>query len=479
MALSYFTFIHNFWVPQAFFWDENYHIASAQKYLTGTFFMEPHPPLGKFAVALGEAVFNFNPEDNQFIETDYASNPPEGFSFTGFRLVPVLLAWLTTLVVFGIFLKLTKNRTWATLLSFLYIFDTAILVHMRSAMLESTMLFFIALTLYGFLLILENKDNAKRLRWAAILFGASFAAALTTKAFALLFILLVPLALWPMRKTLSQCVRFVAFGLLAFAIVYIGVWQLHFSLARTVNPALPDAGYYQASEQYKAILQNSQTSTPFAFPFMLRDSLAFVNHYEAGVPRLDLCKADENGSPWFLWPFGGRSINYRWESWNGSYRYLYLQANPVVWFLGLLGIVFTVAYFLSSMFSTSEERRRIPYPMIVFFTLYVCFMLAVSTIDRVMYLYHYFTPLLFSFFLFGLVFVELERIGPWLLNEQRKTSILLTLSVLIFLSFQFYRPLAFYEPLSDKQFERRNLMQIWELKCVQCQQDSMFVEQTR
>ena len=52
-ALSFFTYFHNYSTPQAFFWDENYHVASAQKYLNGVFFMEQHPPLGKLLIAAG------------------------------------------------------------------------------------------------------------------------------------------------------------------------------------------------------------------------------------------------------------------------------------------------------------------------------------------------------------------------------------------------------------------------------------------
>ena len=94
-VLSYATIVSGFSRPQALFWDENYHIASAQKYLNGVFFMEPHPPLGKLLIAAGEGLLQRNDRNDQFIDTDYATNPPEGFDFTGYRLFPVLFAWLT------------------------------------------------------------------------------------------------------------------------------------------------------------------------------------------------------------------------------------------------------------------------------------------------------------------------------------------------------------------------------------------------
>ncbi len=480
LILSYFSFVHNFWQPAALFWDENYHIASAQKYLHGIYFMEPHPPLGKLVIAAGEYLTHANAQSDQFIGTDYATNPPPGFSFFGYRLFPVILAWLTTPLLFGIFFLITRKYLWSILLSFLYIFDNAIIVHTRSAMLESTLLFFTSLTLLSFLLLLESKDNRKLFNRYSLLFGAAFGAAMATKAFALLFILLAPMLLWVIRKNVRLCWSFLWKAALAFGIVYIGIWQIHFARGSTINPSLPDAGYYQASDQYKAILQSHKNTSIFAFPYMLRDSLNFVGHYQAGVPRLDLAKADENGSPWFLWPFGGRTISYRWETPDGSaYKYLYLQSNPVIWFLGLSGVVLSFALLVASVVFSDAVTLKRRYLITVFFTLYVCFLAAVSTIDRVMYLYHYFVPLTFSFVLFALAFDEIERIGSWKLTTDRKSWLLLGLGVLMFASFQFYRPLTYYEPLTTEQFQRRNLLNIWDMHCVNCERNSPFVQQTR
>lgn len=480
LLLSYFTYVHNFWNPPALFWDENYHIASAQKYLNGVFFMEPHPPLGKLMIAAGEALLDLNATDDQFVGTDYATNPPEGFSFTGYRFFPVILAWLTVPLIFAVFFLITRKHLWALLLSFLYVFDNALIVHSRSAMLESTMMFFSVLTILGFMLGMEWKDNPKKFRLASILFGAGFALALATKAFALLFILLIPamlIALWPRFR---QFLMFVLFSGIAFLVCYVAVWHTHFTIAESINPSLPDAGYYQATDQYKTLLETGNNSSLFAFPYMLRDSINFVSHYQQGVPSLDLCKADENGSPWFLWPFGGRTISYRWATPDSNaYQYLYLQSNPVIWFAGVAGVLLAGALLLASVLFPAGVQLRNRYPMLVIFGLYASYMIAISRIDRVMYLYHYFLPLLFSFILVGYVFMEINTIGRFKLDENRKTSLLLVLGVLIFLSFQFFRPLTYYELLTSEQFERREWLKIWELNCVNCEKESPFVVPTR
>jgi dolichyl-phosphate-mannose--protein O-mannosyl transferase len=153
LALSYLTYFHRYWNPPNVFWDENYHIASAQKYLHNVYFMEQHPPLGKLLVALGEKIFHPNLQTDQFLGTDYGNNF-DGFSFVGYRFFSALLSWWTAPLLFLIFLTLLRNPLHSALLSFLYIFDNAMIVHMRGAMLEGPLIFFCALTILFFLLFL-------------------------------------------------------------------------------------------------------------------------------------------------------------------------------------------------------------------------------------------------------------------------------------------------------------------------------------
>jgi len=476
IVAGFFSYVFNYQNPAALYWDENYHIASAQKYLNGVYFMEPHPPLGKLFIALGEIVLNPNPVDNQFIGTDYAQNPPDGFSFAGYRLFPALFAWWTAIPLFFIFLILTRRATWALLFDFLYLFDNALIVHNRSAMLESTMLFFASLLILSFLLLLEWKDSKRGFFWMSVLFGFAFACLMTTKAFGLIMVMLLPFIAWKLWPQFGKMVRFVLAAGISFTVFFCGIWYIHFAVGTTVNPSLPDNGYYQASPEYKTILDEKGTRNLLNFPTMLDDSLAFVTHYERGVPRLNMCKTDENGSPWFLWPIGARSISYRWETPDGSaYKYLYLQSNPVIWLTAFAGILLGLMIVFSSVLLPTPQRPKNMFLLLAFGTLYVCYMIAVSSIDRVMYLYHYFLPLTFSFFILALVFDEITQIWNWRLTDSRKTALLLAFSCCAFLSFQFYRPLSFYTPISDDAFKMRSIIDLWDLKCVRCQSNNPLV----
>ena len=478
LLLSYFTYFHNFGQPAGFFWDENYHVASAEKYLNGVFFMEQHPPLGKLLIAAGEKILNVSTNDTQFLDTNYATgNFEDGFSIVGYRFLPALLSWLTAPVLFFIFLLITRSPLGATLLSFLYVFDNALIVHGRGAMLEGPMLFFAAVTVLLFLLLLLRKKREAYFALLSLLFGITFCLTVMTKLLGLILILLVPtllLHLYPSWKRMGVFLLSFTIGAL---FTFVTVWQIHFSLGNTVRPGLEKDGWYGASEEYKDLQRAGKNASLLSFPVMLRDSLKYTNQYNEGVPELDLCKPNENGSPFFFWPFGARAINYRWTSvGEATHRYLYLQVNPVTWFLGLLGVFLGLLLFIAPAFVPMKKKLAHRYLLGVFLMLYISFMIAVSQIDRVMYLYHYFTPLLFSFILFGIVIAELEKIGNFVLTGERKMLVLMLLAGCIFLGYQIYRPLTYYEPITNAALEKRAIFPLWELTCTGCEKESLLVK---
>lgn len=474
---SFFTYFYNYGSPQAVFWDEPYHIAAAQKYQNGVFFMEQHPPLGKLLIALGEELVNANEEDDTFIKTDYAKGFDSSFSFVGYRLFGALLAWLTAPLLFLIFFTITRSSPLSALLSFLYIFDNAEIVHARGAMVDSPLTFFGILCILLFLLLDRNrKRNIHLFCILSLLLGASFGAAITTKVVALIFVILFGALLFRLVPDWQRILLFSFLSILGFAAVFISVWHIHFSLSSTVIPELSKDGYYEASEPYKDIVAEGRNRTLSAFPVMLRDSLNFITTYNKFVPRLDLCKPDENGSPAYFWPFGARTINYRWEKTDdGRTRYLYLVSNPVSWGLGLLGVVLAGFFLLSRILLPQKEPLRHGFELLLFSSLYGGYMITISQLSRVMYLYHYFLPLLFSFILFCLVLENIQRVGPWKIREGTKIVGMTIVGLLIFGAFQFYRPLTYYEPMSNDAFKRRVLVPLWELTCVECEKKSGLV----
>jgi dolichyl-phosphate-mannose-protein mannosyltransferase len=478
LVTSFFTYFYRYNFPPYPFWDEPYHVAAAQKYMHGVFFMEPHPPLGKLLIALGEKITDSNsPEKDQaFITTDYATGLGDGYSFTGYRLFPALLSWLTAPLLFFIFLWFTGNPALSTIFSFLYIFDNAEIVHSRGSMVDAPATFFGVLLI---LLFLKLQDKRLKDIWLfslyAILAGLSFGLIMTTKVVGLIFILLFPAAVLRLAPDWRKIALLTILTGVTSVAAYVAVWQIHFSIGNRIVPELHTNGYYKASDEFKDILSTGGNKSLRNFPLMLKDSFLYMDQYEKGVPRLDLCKPDENGSPSYFWPFGARTINYRWERQGEDVRYLYLQSNPVTWICGLIGVLLTAFLLLGRVLNPSKEKLKHGYLMLVFFGLYAGYMIAISMIDRVMYLYHYFIPLLISYILFGLAVLNIERIGRWKVDENRRLLVMTLLALLIFGAFQMYRPLTYYEPISKKSFERLSIFSLWELTCVGCEKVSGLV----
>jgi dolichyl-phosphate-mannose--protein O-mannosyl transferase len=476
LVISYVTYFYNYAYPEGSFFDESYYIATAQKYLTGVFFLHEHPPLGHMLIALGEKIFHANEQFNQFIDIDKVNEFPKGFSFRGYRFFPVLCAWLTSPVIFSIFLLLVKNYLIAFLLSLLYLLDNALIVHSRGAMLDAPLIFFISLTILFFLLALRWKINTYFLLIYSFLLGSSFALAVMTKYSGLIVVLLFPALYYRLFSQWKKCLLSIGGSLIGFLLIFITIWQIHFSLGNIINPNLKNNGFYTKNPVYQHIISQKQHHSLLYLPIMVRSALEYAAEVNKGIPPLNLCKSDENGSPAFFWPLGARSINYRWETTDSgkTYRYLYLQSNPMVWFLGLWGVIATTCLMINTCFFSLKDPIKNRFLMVCFLSLYWGYMITLSQLKRATYLHHYFPALLFSFCLFALWIVEVKRLGKWSLNRRNKMLILSALGSGILAVYCFYSPLTYYHPLTDAQFRQRMIFPLWDLRCVKCERTSFF-----
>ncbi len=469
LLIGYFTYFRGYSEPTALFWDENYHIASAQKYLNGIFFMEPHPPLGKLLIAAGEKLLDANPVDNTFIGTDHAQGLPDNFSFAGYRFFSSLLGCLTGLVLYFLFYQITSRAWVATCLSALYLFDNALIVHARSAMLDAPLIFFVCLALCFYQVLYRDLSNGKRLRFLALGFGVASALALATKATGLVLLAFgLVLCFRKARLGGGALVTFLVWSLIPALVIWSAVWQIHFALGRTLNPVLSHKGFYGASAEVKKVLEGARPRHLWDFPILLRDNLRYASQYQRGVPKLNLCKVGELGSPSFLWPFGGRSINYRWETTDDVTRYLYLQANPAGWALGLLGLVLGFGLVVGSALTGAVLKRSYTGEMAAYMFGYIFYMGLISQLGRVMYLYHYFVPLILSWVMFAFVFEAVTNLGRFTVSAKQKNFVLILLISLVMLCFGVFSPLTYSKPISDAAISKLAWLKIWDLRCARC-----------
>lgn len=477
LVLASCTYGIRYWEPRSLFWDENYHVAAAHKQLTGTLYMEAHPPLGKMLIAAGEWLTGVNrgADLTRSLQRDHIANAdlPAPYSYAGVRLPSVLAMIFAAPVLFLLLQRITRSRWLALVGSALLVFDNALLVHTRAAMLEGPQILLVLLALLQFALAVQ----APRVRLGhylglGLLVGLVAAIKLNGLVLLLLFPALYAVDVWPHAvtrrwgaagKRLVQTAGVASIGLLA---TFLAVWWVHIATVTTLH----GNRLYKASPAYLEHLEAGTAWTPAGFVVGLRDQWRYLREYADGVPRLDVCKPGENGSHASLWPLGGKTINYRWNrttvDGQSKVSYTYLVGNPLVWWPVLAGIVLSLGLLIGrAIFAAPVADARLFWWMALATGLWLAYMAAIVQIERVMYLYHYLLPLLFGI-------LNLAALGAYLLREglaagriHTRLNLLGYLGLVV-LAFGFFAPLTYGWPLTAQEVELRQWLDVWRLEPV-------------
>ena len=532
--------------------------------------MEAHPPLSKLLIAIGEKIVNPNApikelnilgklclaatpiartvggkkevtsllkvrqqnpnklvDKSSFTATDSIgidnngdgtkdSDYPEYFSFCGFRLLPSLFGFGIPIIFFWLLYLMTKNPHLSAIGSSLVIFDNALLVQSRAAMLDSVQIFLVLVSCTFFVSRVNDILDKKSLSnsWVGLSkylgLGITIGLALVTKHSSV-FLLLLPLMAigWELFLIIQRSLRVYRITqnlqkskskilkqifnrhwlnllddiivelvpklvavFLAIIISYCSIFYIHTGLGISVNTkGSNNQGLYKAKKEYQAILsQGSSTWNPVNFPIMFEDNWNYMQEYHKGVPKLDPTNKNENGSYPTNWPVMNKTISFKWETANYSdYQVLYLIGNPIIWLSGLIGVIVAVSLILSVLFLGNRIRDLRSFVFIMIFTglwlVYMATMVYVIEI-RVMYLYHYLIALVFSLLLPPLLIDYL--FGRELRKDTNKSNLiyicLISWMVLIFVSYLIYAPFTYYLPLSKDGFKARRLFSFWQMR---------------
>ncbi len=469
----------NYGVPNSLFWDENYHIASAQKHLDGVMYMEPHPPLGKMLMALGEYVTGSNSEldKSAFNRTDYVTgnDVPQGFAFWGFRLPSVFMMAFSVLFLYGILVRIIRHRLVAAAFCTPLIFDNALVVHSRAAMLEGIQFFFILGALYYFVRVINDNSRILLRHYAILSVWIGLATVVKVNGAILLLLMVMLFGVdqwdniknWRLVELLKRLATAVPAGTLPAVAVFLGIFYIHIGMGSEIA----NNRTYKASPEYLHLIRQGETFTPRAFVAGMKDHWRYMSEYADGVPRLDVCKPGENGSHVMGWPLGTKTISYRWgkDTYdNGIVKtnYTYLLGNPIVWFSALLGIVLSCGLIISRfVYGNREKDQRLFLWICAFTSLYVCYMVTMLQIERVMYLYHYLVPLLFAIINMALVFNYIYR--DEIIAGNKHTLINAgAFALLVVAVFAFFSPLTYSIPITAEQFELREWFKFWRLEVI-------------
>jgi len=492
--LSVSMYTHSLEHPRSLFWDENYHIPSAQKHVDGILYMEPHPPLGKMIMGLSESLFsmNTNKDMSALLKTNYATakDLPKGMHFFAFRLPSALLMGLSIFFFYQIIYLLTQHRAIASTFSLFFIFDNAFAVHSRAAMLEGIQIFFIAVSIWYLVFSLSKSSKIKLTNYCLLGFFVGLAVAVKINSLILcllLGILLLEEILTSYKE--SSCLKILNKSLLGSILFFISLSSVMFVVMYLhigMNSKIIEGRTYKASTHYIDSLNTRGSWSPETFYYGVQDHYRYHSEYAQGVARLAPCKSGgENGSSWSHWPFGGKSINYRWKKnvkfnrskapskWGKKRKvtktkiaYSYLVGNPFIWLPSALGILLSASLIISRYAYKTPIKDKKLFRWITYFTLmYVSYLIAIAQIDRVMYLYHYFIPLIFAILNLSLLFAysfkdKLVKRNYWVISGLT-CIVILTIGL-----FAWFSPLTYSEQLTEEQFTLRNWLEIWEMTAI-------------
>lgn len=459
--------------PKHPFWDENYHLTSAQRYLDRTAQLEPHPPLGLLLIAAGEKLSGTNPgvDKSALSRVKYINGDdmPVNFSFAGMRLMPSLFGALGSVLFFMMVLELTENRLAALFFSALYLFENAWIVHFRAVHLDSFQIFFCMAAIWVFLRQWKRDTPIPWHQYAWL--GCLCSAATLVKVNGVVMLMIFPVmyfrdrGTWQCHSWAAQARHFLfktGVSVLGVLVVAYAVFTVHALVGN--HPGNPR---YEATQKdmrfmsapYLDYLNGRSGLTPVTVTAIMRDYFRYMDNDHLGVPKLNICKPGENGSPPLHWPIMSKTINYRWDSDDGKTRYVQLVGNEVSWYLGLVAVLVSLMSIINRRLFAIRVGDDESYSLIEVFTgLYVVFMLLHLYLgtQRVMYLYHYFIGLLYSFVLIVLnwrYFCRLHR-----LNTLKRNAIAGGLALCIIASGMFFLPLSNHKQLTKNQCERRNIL---------------------
>ncbi len=347
--------------PPQFIWDEIYFPVMASKYLRGVEFFDLHPPLGKFIIASGIALFGDTP--------------------LGWRITPAIFGCALLPLGAALGWYLFRERVGAVLLAAFFAGETVLIAHSRTGVMESSLLFF---TLATFLSALLAR-RPRHVIWTAVLLGLS----ISIKWAVLPVMVPAGYVLW--RKGLLR--PFIG-GLYLSAVIYLAI----VFVGQILNPTGASALHRPPGEEGAVFVD--------ANPWVLVWDWHLGALHQAGerVPHVW-------GSPWWSWPLMLRPIRYFLDPNEADgLRMIYAIGNPVLWWSSTVAV-------LAGLVEVARRlilRKPVADDPIVPIVLgYVLLLLPWVPGTRIPYIYNYLAP--YAFALLALVYwlCRLWRVRPW------------------------------------------------------------------
>lgn len=466
---SLITHFAYFGYPAETVFDEVHFGKFISGYFTHEYFFDIHPPLGKLMISGMGWLTGFRPGFS-------FENIGQGFpdkAYLWLRLLPTLAGALLPIVIFFLIRHLKVSGLAAFAGAMLVVFENALLVQSRFILIDSFLLLFGFLSLLFYLKHQDSYSNYQ-LRitkycflFLAGLFGALAASVKWTGITFLTLIIIIELS-----QIFKQVIKNrtpdntktnigkLNFKILVLALVimpiavYFSIFALHFSLLNKSGPG--DA--FMTPEFRKTLVGSSDYSNPAIQPLNIFEKFKELN-LQMYKSNATLTATHPYSSRWYTWPFLIRPIYY-WNKAGATLNQepqtansrIYLLGNPVVWWAATIAIIYALFVLAQGAWLWFRKKQIFyDHALALLAGGYFLNFLPFIGIKRAMFLYHYFSALIFS--IIALVYL-IDKTS----NKKAAFAVLITAGIAAFV---FFSPLSYGLPLTENAYRLRAWLNSW------------------
>ncbi|KAI8147189.1 family 39 glycosyltransferase [Fennellomyces sp. T-0311] len=262
---GFFISFYKIWWPAEVVFDEVHFGKFAGYYLNRTFYFDVHPPLGKMMFAAMSLLIGYDGHyDFAEIGESYTAN---NVPYVGLRALPASLNVASVALMYAIMKQSGYSTLACVLSSCMYIFDNAVVAQHRLILLDSSLIFYMLLTVYTYIRFFKLRHRSFTTSWwlwmtAA---GTSMAMTLSVKMVGLFIVGAVGVAvasdLWSLLdvrnglslKEFGKHLTARVFGFIFVPIaVYLFWFYVHFAILNQSGP-----GDVYMSANFQSSLENS------------------------------------------------------------------------------------------------------------------------------------------------------------------------------------------------------------------------------
>ncbi|TSC91824.1 MAG: dolichyl-phosphate-mannose-protein mannosyltransferase [Parcubacteria group bacterium Licking1014_17] len=428
--------------PSSTVFDEVHFGKFINGYLTHEYFFDIHPPLGKLIITGVASLTDYSPTFGYLqIGDEYPDK-----SYMWLRLLPTLCGALLPLIIWLLCLKLGLPRRGAFFAAIAVALNNAFLAQSRYILMDAFLL------LFGFMsLWLYFKYYRERKIWVFVLSAVLATLAFSIKWTGATFWLVIVLAdIYLSRKSFGfkwLWTRFIILIILPFAL-YFSIFAVHFKLLYKSGPG--DA--FMTPQFRKTLIGSEDSKNPDLKPLGIFSKFTELNT-EMYRSNARLTAGHPYSSKWYTWPLMIRPIYYWNEGEADSQARIYQIGNPLLWWFSTIYILYVIISVVLDLLAIvrrkpPEEKFKLRFFLAAVFAINL---LPFIGITRAMFLYHYFTALIFAIIAMGYI------VGRYI----KSNRVIFALMMVFLACFIFFAPLTYGLLLSDKAYNARVWLKTW------------------